>query len=195
MPPRKLPKTLTDDEYGRLLAAPNLSVPTGLRDRCLLELMANCGLRVSEVCGLHLRDVDWKEGEIRIRSEVAKGGREAVVYLEPGTQQLLQRWKDARRLFGAGKPHLFVIVRQAQRGEPLNRQRVYEMVRRRSARAGIAWPVHPHALRHTFATRRLAEGFTISEVQRLMRHSRLETTAIYLDVRDVDLRAKVRARR
>lgn len=195
MAPRKLPKTLTADELARLLAAPNLDVPTGLRDRCVLELMANCGLRVSEVCGLHLRDVDWKEGEIRLRSEVAKGGREAVVYMDEPTQRLLERWKTVRRPFGAGKPHLFVIVRQAQRGEPLNRMRVYEMVRRRSAKAGVAWPVHPHALRHTFATRRLADGFTISEVQRLMRHARLETTAVYLDVRDVDLRAKVRARR
>lgn len=192
MPPRKLPKTLTDDELGRLLGAPNLAVPTGLRDRCVLELMARCGLRVSEVCGLHVRDVDWKEGEIRLRAEVAKGGREAVVYLPDPTKALLERWKDARRPFGAGRPHLFVCVRQAQRGEPLSRLRVYEMVRRRSAKAGIGWPVHPHALRHTFATRALANGFTIADVQRMMRHSRLETTSIYLDVRDVDLREKIR---
>ncbi len=192
--PRQLPKTLTDDEVRRLREAPNLTVPTGLRDRCMIELMLRCGLRVSETCGLHMRDVDWKAGEIRIRSEVAKGGREAVVYVEPRTLDLLERWKQARRPYGAGKPHLFVCVRGAQRGQPLHRERVYEMVRRRAAKAGIDHPVWPHMLRHTFATSLLAEGFTISEVQRLMRHADLRTTAIYLEVRDIDLAAKVRRR-
>lgn len=195
MPPRRLPKTLTAAELDALLAMPNLSVPTGLRDRCVLEVMARCGLRVSECCGLHLRDVDWKEGEVRIRAEVAKGGREAVVYLDAPTLALLERWKTVRRPFGAGQPWLFVCVRQADRGQPLTRRAIYAMVRRRAAKAGISWAVHPHALRHTFATAALRDGFTISEVQALMRHARLETTAVYLHVRNEDLKAKVRARR
>lgn len=191
---RKLPKTLTADEVRRLLGAPNLAVPTGLRDRCMMELMLRCGLRVSEVCGLHLRDVDWRASELRLRPEITKGGREAVVYLEASTQALLERWKDARRPFGAGKPHLFVCVREAQRGQPLQRERVYEMVGRRGAKGGIGRPVWPHMLRHTFATQLLADGFNIEEVRRLMRHSDIRTTVIYLEVRDVDLAAKVRRR-
>lgn len=191
--PRILPKTVTRDELEQLLDAPNLDCPTGLRDRCVLELMGCCGLRVSEVCGLHLRDVDWREGEIRLRPEVAKGGREAVVYLPPSSQALLERWKSVRRPFGANRPHLFVCVRTSERGEPLKRRRVYEMVRRRS-RKTLGKSVHPHMLRHSFATHALGDGFTIADVQRLMRHARLETTAIYLEVRDVELRAKVRNR-
>ena len=194
MPGRELPKTLTAEQLERLLAAPNLSVPTGLRDRCVMELMARCGLRVSECCGLHLRDVDWREGEIRLRAEVAKNGREAVLYMDEPTQRLLERWKDARRQFAAGRPHLFVCVRGAQRGDPLTRHGVYKMVRRRAAKVGIEHPVWPHMLRHTFATGLLARGFTISEVQRLMRHADLRTTAIYLHVRDEDLKAKIRRR-
>lgn len=191
---RALPKTIVKADLEQLLAMPNLDTPTGLRDRCVMELMVECGLRVSEVCGLHLRDVDWREGEIRVRAEVAKGGKEAVVYLDEQALQLLARWKATRRHYAAGRPHLFVCIRDAQRGLPLQRQQVWAMIKRRSAKAGIphTWP---HELRHTFATRRLADGFTITEVQALMRHSDLRTTAIYLHVRNEDLKAKVRARR
>ena len=191
---RTLPKTLVAAELEQLLAMPNLDVPTGLRDRCVMELMVRCGLRVSEVCGLHLRDVDWRECEIRLRPEITKGGKEAVVYFDRETLALLERWKTVRRHYAAGKPHLFVCIRNAQRGEPLDRRRVWEMIKRRAAKAAIehAWP---HKLRHTFATMALGDGFTIREVQTLMRHSDIRTTALYLSVRDEDLKAKVRARR
>lgn len=187
---RKLPETLTADELDALMARPNLAAPTGLRNRCMLAVMHRCGLRVSEVCGLHLRDVDWREGSIRIRPEVAKGGREAVVYLDDPTRQLLERWKDVRRHYAAGRPHLFTTLK----GGPVGRRYVWEMVARYARRAGIARPVWPHLLRHTFATDLLREGFTIAEVQKLMRHADLRTTAIYLHVHDADLAQKVRRR-
>jgi integrase/recombinase XerD len=192
--PRKLPKTLSCDEAQRLMAMPNLATPTGLRDRCVLELMHRCGLRVSEACGLALRDVDWSAGEIRIRPEVAKGGREAVVYLDAPALALLERWKIARRPYGAGHPHLFVCVRGDQRGDPLTRRGVYKMMRRRALKAGIEKPVWPHMLRHSYATELLGEGFNIEEVRKLMRHTDIRTTSIYLHVRDDQLREKVRAR-
>lgn len=191
---RRLPKTLTGAEIERLMAMPNLGCPTGLRDRVVLELMHRCGLRVTETCELHLRDVDWRAGEIRIRAEIAKGGREAVIYLDETTLGWLERWKSERRHYGASKPHLFVCVRGAQRGDPLTRRAVYKMVRRRAQKAGISQRVYPHMLRHTFATELLGEQFNIVEVQRLMRHSDIRTTAIYLEVRDEQLREKVRHR-
>ena len=192
---RTLPKTLTSEELDALLAMPNLEVPTGLRDRCIMELMVRCGLRVSECCGLHLRDVDWKQGEIRLRPEITKGAKEAVAYLDEPTLALLERWKAVRRHYAAGKPHLFVCIRQAQRGGPLDRRRVWEMTVRRARKAGIERPVWNHMLRHTYATRLLSEGFTIREVQQLMRHDDIRTTVIYLAVHDEQLKAKVRARR
>src|SRR5689334_19336695 len=108
---RQLPKTLTADEIQALMARPNVNAPTGLRNRAILALLHRCGLRASEACGLHLRDVDWREASIRIRPEVAKGGREAVVYLEPATLALLERWKTVRRQYAAGRPHLFTTLK------------------------------------------------------------------------------------
>jgi integrase/recombinase XerD len=187
---RQLPKTLNADELDALMARPNLNAPTGLRNRAILALLHRCGLRASEACGLHLRDVDWREASIRIRPEVAKGGREAVVYLDPATLELLERWKTVRRRYAAGRPHLFTTLK----GGPVDRRYVWEMVARYARRAGIDRPVWPHMLRHTFATDLLREGFTIADVQRLMRHADLRTTAIYLHVHDEDLAAKVRRR-
>jgi integrase/recombinase XerD len=190
---RQLPKTLTGEESERLLAMPNLACPTGLRDRCVMELMLRCGLRVTETCELHLRDVDWRAGEIRLRSEITKGHREAVAYLDERATTLLERWKVVRRPYGSTGPHLFVCVRGQQRGQPLTRLGVYRMVSRRAAKAGIAH-AYPHILRHTFATELLSDGFNIAEVQKLMRHTDIRTTSIYLEVRDEQLREKVRAR-
>lgn len=188
---RKLPKTLTEEQLDALLARPNLGCPTGLRNRVILQVLWRCGLRASEACGLHLRDVDWKAGEIRIRPEVAKGGREAIVYLDPPTQEWLERWKLERRKYAAGQPWLFCTLK----GGPLDRRYIWEMVSRYARKGGIEEPVWPHRLRHTYATTLLGEGFNIEEVRRLMRHSRIDTTAIYLEVRDHDLRDKVRNRR
>jgi integrase/recombinase XerD len=186
---RALPQTLSAEEVAALMARCNLGCPTGLRDRCALALMHRCGLRVSEVCGLHLRDVRWKESAIHLRSEVTKGGREAVIYMDGPTQDLLRRWVEVRRRYAAGRPWLLTTLA----GGPLSRQAVWQMTARRARRAGIAH-AHPHMLRHTFATELLAEGFSILEVQRLLRHSDLRTTAIYLHLVDVDLAAKVRRR-
>jgi integrase/recombinase XerD len=188
---RQLPKTLTAAELDALLARPNLAAPTGLRNRVILQTLWRCGLRANEACGLHLRDVDWKTGEIRVRAQVAKGGREATLYLDPQTQEWLERWKHERRKWAAGQPWLFCTLR----GGRLHRQYVWEMVARYARKAGIEEPVWPHRLRHTYATSLLEEGFNIEEVRRLMRHARLETTAVYLEVRDAALREKVRGRR
>lgn len=188
---RTLPKTLTRDEAQALLAMPNLDCPTGLRDRALLELMLGAGLRVSECCNVGLRDVDWREGFIRLRPEVAKYGHEAVLPLDAQALGYLTRWKGVRRKLAQGCPNLFVT----HGGRPLIRQDVTAMVKRRARKAGIERPVNSHALRHTFATLLLADGFDVREVQRLMRHVRLETTATYLEIRDEQLTAKVRERR
>jgi site-specific recombinase XerD len=186
---RQLPKTLSSDEVAALMSACNLNCPTGLRDRALLEVMHRCGLRVSECCALALRDVRWKEQAIHLRAEVAKGGREAVVYLDDVVTQFLRRWVDARRRYGAKQPWLFTTLA----GGPLSRQSVWQMTQRRARRAGLEH-AHPHMLRHTFATELLGEHFSILEVQTLMRHSDVRTTMVYLHVVDAELQAKVRAR-
>jgi site-specific recombinase XerD len=187
---RELPKTLTSDEVTALMGRCNLTAPTGLRDRAMLALMHRAGLRVSEVCGLHLRDIDWKQGTVHVRPEVGKGGKEAVQPLDGQTLALLERWKQVRRTYAAGKPHLFTTLK----GGPVSRHRVWEMTARRARRAGIDRPVWPHMLRHTYATELLRDGFNVVEVQRLMRHSDIRTTSVYLHLHDAELSAKVRAR-
>jgi integrase/recombinase XerD len=187
---RTLPQTLGKDEVAALMSRPNVNCPTGLRNRAMLAVMLRCGLRVSEVCGIYLRDVDWRAAEIRLRPEVAKGGREAVVYIDDPTLDWLQRWKAIRRPYAAGAPFLFVTLT----GKRIDRHYVWEMTSRYARRAGIERKVWPHLLRHTFATSLLEEGFNIAEVQELMRHSNIQTTSVYLHVRDMELKAKVRDR-
>jgi integrase/recombinase XerD len=191
VPGRKLPMTLTSDEITALMGRPNLDAPTGLRNRCMLELMYRCGLRNSEGCGIHLRDVDWKAAELRIRPEVAKGGREAVLPLEASALELLERWKPVRRRYANGNASLFVTLT----GGPVDRHYVWEMTSRYGRRAGIDRPIWPHMLRHTFGTELLREGFDLREVQTLMRHADIRTTVLYTHLVDVELAAKVRARR
>ena len=191
VPPRKLPKTLTADEATALMARPNVECPTGLRNRAMLELMLGNGLRVSECCGIHLRDVDWGTSRLRLRSEVAKGGREAVVPLAAEVVEWLERWKPVRRRHAAGGPWMFVTLRGGQ----VDRHYVWEMVSRYARKAGIEWPVHPHVLRHTFATDLLREGFDIREVQELLRHADLRTTQIYTHVSPERLADKMAQRR
>lgn len=169
---------------------PNLRAPTGLRNRCILELMYRCGLRVSETCGLHLRDIKWTEHKIHLRPEVTKGQREAVVYLDEPTEALLERWLTVRRGYAAGKPWLFTTLKGGQ----VDRHYVWEMTARYARKAGIERNIHPHMLRHTYATELLREGFNIREVQDLLRHSNIQTTVVYTHLVDEDLARKIRGR-
>lgn len=190
MAARKLPKTLSADEAAALLARPNVNCPTGLRNRAMLQVMYRAGLRVSECCGIHLRDLDWKTGELRLRPEVAKGGREAVVPLGRATIEWLDRWKPVRRKYAAGAPWMFVTLRGGQ----VDRHYAWEMVSRYARKAGIEWPVHPHILRHTYATELLREGADIREVQELLRHADVRTTMLYTHVAPERLAERIRRR-
>lgn len=189
--PRTLPKILTTEQLEALLARPNIGCPTGLRNRAILELLAGAGLRASEVCGVYLRDVDWEHRRLRIRAEVGKGGREAVLPLDERTFSWLERWKPERRHHAKGNPWLFVTLK----GTQLGRRYVWAMVSRYARKAGIEEPVWPHRLRHTYATELLRDGFDLREVQELMRHADVRTTMIYTHVSPERLAAKVRARR
>jgi integrase/recombinase XerD len=190
-PPRLLPKILNADQLDALLARPNIGCPTGLRNRAILELLAGAGLRASEVCGVYLRDIDWKRSELRIRAEVGKGGREAVLPLDERTFSWLERWKPERRHHAAGAPWLFVTLKGGQ----LDRRYIWEMTSRYARKAGIEDPVWPHRLRHTFATELLRDGFDLREVQTLMRHADVRTTVLYTYVSPEALAQKVRRRR
>lgn len=190
MPPRRLPQILTADEVAALMARPNVNCPTGLRNRAILETLYRAGLRASEACGIHVRDLNWKTGNLRVRAEVAKYGHEATLYLGDESIEWLERWKHERRHYAAGKPWMFTTLKGGQ----LDRRYVWEMVSRYGRKAGLDHPIWPHLLRHTYATTLLQEQYSISEVQRLMRHSDLRTTSVYLHVHEEDLAERVRNR-
>ena len=196
---RKLPRYASREEVAALFAQPNLRSATGLRDRCMMELMYRAGLRVSEVCALEPRDVYLVEGQGRVRVVGGKTG-DSTAYFDPASVwALLERWKALRDELGLGEcSYLFCTVKNSltrmggykERGRPVSRRATQRMMDRRSSKAGLS-KITPHMLRHSFATELLDEGFTIREVQALMRHANLRTTEIYLHLADSGLGAQV----
>ncbi|HEX3693349.1 MAG TPA: site-specific tyrosine recombinase XerD [Solirubrobacteraceae bacterium] len=172
---RRLPKVLTREQVARLLAQPRGSEPLALRDRALLELMYACGLRISELCGLELGDVDPREGVLRARG---KGSKERLVPVGRSALRALDGYLTRGRpaLVGAStQTRLFVN----HRGGPLTRQGAYKIIQGHAREAGLAERMSPHTLRHTFATHLLAGGCDLRSLQEMLGHADLATTQIY----------------
>lgn len=173
---RHLPKALSEEEVVRLLEAPGKEqTPEALRDRAMLELLYASGMRVSELTGLDLRDVNLREGTVRCRG---KGNKERVIPIHPTAVQALQAYLERAR------PRLAPDLRQQalfvnQRGERLTRQGFWLILKGYAQRAGITSPVTPHVLRHSFATHLLRGGAPLRHVQELLGHASIATTQIY----------------
>jgi site-specific recombinase XerD len=186
---RKLPKTISRDEAAALMKAPNLQAPTGLRNRCVLELMYRAGLRVGEVLALKPRDVNVRAGTIRVLD--GKGGDGTAYFDVERVRPLLEEWKRERKRLGAGsEAPLFCTLK----GGPVSVRYVEQMVDRMAKRAGVKSHCTPHVLRHTFATELLDEQVNLRQVQEALRHKDLSTTEIYTHVLDVDLRDRIQRR-
>lgn len=189
--PRKdqtLPAHLAADEMTRLLDAPDVTSPAGRRDRAILELLYASGLRLSEIVGLDLDDVNLSSRIVRVRG---KGGRERLVPFNRSAADALRAMtsdaaarrakpEPARGRHGRPRHALFLNAR----GGRLTSRSVDRLVRRYVRDAAIARGVSPHALRHTFATHLLQAGADLRTIQELLGHARLGTTQRYthLDV-------------
>lgn len=184
---KKLPETLTTEEANALLKQPNRKCPTGLRNYAIMLIMYRAGLRVSEVVNLQTRDIDWQQGDLKVID--GKGGKDRVVPLELWVLDTLKQWKGA-------KPKNSKSFFCTLKGEKLNDRYIREFVKRYGEKAVLnkSKGVHPHMLRHTFATELLGKGFNIREVQDLLGHSDLSTTMIYTHVNPVEIRTKIRQR-
>jgi integrase/recombinase XerD len=185
MAPKKLPEVLTEDEVRRLLDAPNKNCRTGLRNRCMLQMMVDAGLRVSEALALTPKDIDTCAGAVHVWR--GKGAKDRTVYISEHTADLCRLW-EAERPKGA---KTFFCTLQ---GKQINTSYVRALVYRLREKAGIEKHVHPHMLRHTFATLRLKRGDNIRQVQQLLGHSSVATTEIYTHVYSEDLARAARER-
>ena len=194
--PQSLPHPLTVAEVGRLLDAVDVSTPAGRRDRAILELLYGSGLRVSELTGLDVDDVDLEQGSVRV---LGKGGKEREVPLgRYGREAVGAYLVTARPAFvrGRGRGALFLN----QRGGRLSRQSCDRMVRAAARAAAIDRHVSLHTLRHSFATHLLEGGADVRVVQELLGHASVATTQIYTLVtrehlREVYYSSHPRARR
>lgn len=173
--PRALPGTMSASEVEALLAAPDMKAPLGLRDRAILETLYASGMRVSELAALTLARLNLGQGVIRV---LGKGGRERLVPLGETACELLRHWLSARPGLKPQGDWVFV----SRTGRALSRQAIWARIRDLAVRAGIDEPVHPHRLRHSFATHLLDNGADLRVVQMLLGHADLATTQIYTHV-------------
>lgn len=195
-PARSLPRPLAVDEVERLLEAPPAGEPVGLRDRAILEMLYGAGLRISELTGLDVDDVEIEEGSVRV---LGKGGKERDVpvgrYAREAVSAYLTR---ARPGFATARTRSALFLNQ--RGGRLTRQGVSGLLERHVKAARIRRRVTPHTLRHSFATHLLEGGADVRTVQELLGHASVATTQIYTLVtkehlREVYYSAHPRARR
>jgi integrase/recombinase XerD len=175
---RTLPGVLSVADVERLLAAPAVDQPLAFRDRAMLELAYGAGLRVTEWITLAVRDVLFEDQLVRV---FGKGSKERLVPVGRsaiGAAAVYLRELRPRLDRGAGKGVLFLNAR----GEPLTRMGAWKILRRHVEAAGIAAPVSPHTLRHTFATHLLEGGADLRAVQEMLGHASIATTQIYTHV-------------
>jgi len=176
--PRNLPKSLTEDDVERLLAAPRAEQALGLRDKAMLETLYASGLRVSELIGLKLSQVSQDMGVVRV---IGKGSKERLVPLGEEALTWIRRYlKEGRPelLVGRVTDDLFVTAR----GAAMTRQMFWQLLRRYAQQAELKKAISPHTLRHAFATHLLNHGADLRVVQLLLGHSDISTTQIYTHV-------------
>lgn len=185
---RKIPEVLTAEEQAALLRQPNPRYPTGERNRLMLSLMLNTGLRLSEATGLQWRDLDLNTGRLMVRQ--GKGAKDRTLWVGESDLRLLRHWRDrqAREISGASS-HLFTTLQ----GRPVSSRYVQEMVKRLAEKAGIEKDVHPHTLRHSFATDIFRQTTNIRLTQKALGHSSLATTQLYTHIVDEELEGALKS--
>ncbi|PIR16684.1 MAG: tyrosine recombinase, partial [Elusimicrobia bacterium CG11_big_fil_rev_8_21_14_0_20_64_6] len=171
--PARLPKYLTKDEAARLLAAPNTAEYEDVRDRAMLELLYAAGLRVSELVSLKPESANLQDGWVKV---LGKGNKERMVPVHPRALAAVRGYLAEReRRFKSPAAELFL----GRTGKKLSRVQFWRRLRELGTRAGIKQHLHPHLLRHTFATHLLQGGADLRSVQEMLGHADLATTQIY----------------
>ena len=175
----KIPEVLTSEEQTLLLKQPNKRYPTQHRNYLMMKLMLDLGLRVSEVIALEVRDVNWQSGQVKVRQ--GKGRKDRILWLNEKTLEELSTWRVKQEL--AHQALLF----GTSKGTKVADHTMRRAVKRYGNLAGIEKDVHPHMLRHTFATDLYRQSRNIRLVQKALGHANLQTTMIYTHIVDDEL--------
>lgn len=181
---RALPDTLTLDEIDAMLATFDIRTAKGCRDSAIVEVLYSCGLRVSELTSLRLQDLFFGEGYVRV---IGKGDKQRIVPVSSAARDKIQLYMEFRQPKRSSEPTLFLN----NRGLPLTRVMVFNIIKTASRSAGITKQISPHTLRHSYATHLLEGGANIRQVQELLGHESIETTEIYTHLDSHRLRSVV----
>ncbi|MEW4567768.1 tyrosine recombinase XerC [Tautonia sp. JC769] len=173
--PKRLPRALRVEDVVTLLDGMATETPLGIRDRAMFETLYGGGLRVAELVGLDLDDLDPERGTVRVRG---KGRRERLAPIGPEAMNWLARWLEVRQPDRAGEPAIFLN----RYGRRLSTRSVDRLFQNHLRAQGLDPNASPHALRHSFATHLLDQGADLRSVQELLGHRRLTTTQVYTHV-------------
>lgn len=174
---RQVPEILYYDEIDALFESIDIETDAGLRDRAMFELIYACGLRVSEAAALKINDIDFNECIVHI---VGKGNKERMIPFHEVAKEYLLRYLKEVRLMWCEDDHDFVFVNQ--HGRPLTTRGIQYILNQTVKKSGLMIRVHPHMLRHSFATHMLDNGADLRVVQEFLGHSALSTTQIYTHI-------------
>ncbi|OOS03586.1 integrase/recombinase XerD [Moraxella cuniculi DSM 21768] len=175
---KSLPKTLSEQDVNALLNAADTTTDRGLRDKAMLEVLYACGLRVSELVGLSLENLNLNAGWLSV---VGKGGKARLVPLGEYAQAALAAYLQVRANFLLGKKDCQAVFLTEQGGY-MTRHNFWHIIKKYALSAGISTAISPHTLRHAFATHLVNHGADLRSVQLLLGHSDLSTTQIYTHV-------------
>lgn len=177
---RHLPEILSPADVDLLLKTPDLKTEKGIRDRAILELMYACGLRVSEVVNLRMSQLHFADGYIRV---LGKGSKERLVPVARESARRVTTYLDRVRPVWSGEEASAAgIVFLSVNGNPLTRARIWQLIRELAREAGLPGHVHPHTLRHSFASHLLSAGAPLRTIQEMLGHADISTTQIYTHV-------------
>ena len=173
-----LPDTLSPDEVQRLLAIKNSAKKHQQRNRTLLELLYATGLRVSEIAGLKIGNLQLEESTLRVHG---KGNKERIVPVAHTTVEIIQNYLlHDRHHYCQSELEAHVFL--SQQGRPLTRQRIWQIIKEQARSVGITKNISPHTLRHSFATHLLENGASLRVIQEMLGHADITTTQIYTHV-------------
>lgn len=181
---KRLPTFLTHGEMAKLIDAPDISTPQGLRDRAVLELLYASGLRVSEITALDLKDIDIASRQLRVWG---KGAKERIVLIGVPAAEALKLYLDLGRINLEGKAEEQAVFLN-RFGKRIAERRIQYIMKKYARQAGLDLRVFPHIMRHTFATHLLDGGADLRVVQDLLGHARLSSTQVYTHVTQSQIR-------